>query len=648
MYLKLAARNVKRQMGNYLIYFMTVALTVALLFAINNIICSSNLAVFVDRGESAREALQVMVAAISSIVAFVLSYATSFLLKRRKREFGMYLTLGMTRRDILTVFLMETFVIGSIALGTGLVAGALFFQGMMAVMMKLLEMEFAIAPYSARGAFRTVVLTAGIFLLASAVSGIYLWRASIYDLIHGEKRMEKGTERPLAWVFVTIVSFAAMAACSILFWRDMERAILQGHRIDGMGYLLAGFLLSVALLHIGAAKSMVFLLLGRHGFCSCGANTFVLRQLSGNLNANALMLGCLAMLMSLAVVGTNFSFIQKASREEALYNEYPYDIMYHSDKCHGEEGGIPLEEAEKLIEEYAGIGQKPAWRIYESGRQDFYSRTEWYEEGMAPNDSFMSLSDFNRAMAPLEVESISLQGQFMIVSNQPGAASADWSDMVWEQGGQEYTFHSFRSDYPKISYRYLYVVVPDEAVAGLECVEESRAYMTIRNRFDGIGLHQALAELFATEGEMGEFEIREYRRQEENDISSILVVGALFASGVFLLLAMAILALKTLSALEEDKLRYGILFRLGLGEKEQAKALFRQTFPFFLLPFALPMAMSIPVAAFGTHLMRVGGMEASADLAPLIAGIVAAVMALSYLLYYTASYLIAKRAVVRE
>ena len=63
------------------------------------------------------------------------------------------------------------------------------------------------------------------------------------------------------------------------------------------------------------------------------------------------------------------------------------------------------------------------------------------------------------------------------------------------------------------------------------------------------------------------FEIREYARQEENNVSAILVVGALFASVVFLLLAMAILALKTLSALGEDKRRYEILFRLGAGER---------------------------------------------------------------------------------
>ena len=657
MYFKLAFRNVKRQLGNYLIYFITVALTVALLFAVNNIIYSRNLAVFVDRGESAKTTLQIIVVMISMVVAFVLSYATSFLLKRRKREFGTYLTLGMTRRDLLTIFLVETLLICLIALGAGLAAGGFLFQGLMAVMMKLLEMRFAIAAYSAEGLSRTILLTVGIFLTASIASAVYLKSVSIYDLIHGEKKVEKGVRHPVCWFSLTFVSLAGMLAFGGLFFREMDKVLSGGAKLEGAGILLSGFILSVVGFHAGLAKSMVALFLRIPGFRSRGSNTFVLRQLSGSLSANALMFGALALLMTFAVVGTNFSFIQKAGQEEALLSEYPYDIMYYSNKYErGEE--FPLEAAESVIEKYAGIKKRIPYRIFETGRQDFYSRTRWYEEWMAPGDSFMPVCDFNAVMAPLGVEPITLEGQYMIVGNNPIVGEADWSDMVYEWGGKSYTYHSCRLDYPKISYLYFYVVVPDEAVQGMECVEQSVAYLTEQNRFDGMALEQALRQVvyaFPDGGLEGmeeadgrlEFEIREYHRQEENNVSAILVVGALFVSAVFLLLAMAILALKTLSTLGEDRQRYEICFRLGMGEREQCRALFRQTFSFFLLPFVLPCVMSIPVAWFGRHVLRIAQMEAAADTVPLITGIVAAGMALLYLLYYTAAYLIAKRTVVR-
>lgn len=88
-------------------------------------------------------------------------------------------------------------------------------------------------------------------------------------------------------------------------------------------------------------------------------------------------------------------------------------------------------------------------------------------------------------------------------------------------------------------------------------MEESRAYITKKHRFDGMGLKQALSCLLGyEEGERIEFEIRECARQEENNVSPVLVAGALFVSAVFLMLAMAILSLKTLFALGEDRRRY--------------------------------------------------------------------------------------------
>ena len=111
MLFKLAVRNVRRQIGNYLIYFITVSMTVSLLFAVNNIIFSRELSAFSENMELMSEGLTAVTIFISLIVAFVLSYATSFMLRLRKREFGTYLTLGITRRNIVSIFVVETMII---------------------------------------------------------------------------------------------------------------------------------------------------------------------------------------------------------------------------------------------------------------------------------------------------------------------------------------------------------------------------------------------------------------------------------------------------------------------------------------------------------------------------------------------------------
>ena len=123
MFTKLAVRNVKRQLGNYLIYFMTVSLTVSFIFAINNVIYSPQLLQWVEEASSMKIALIGLTIFIALIVAFVLGYATAFMLKLRKREFGTYLTLGMTRKNILSIFVSETMIMCFTALGLGSLLG---------------------------------------------------------------------------------------------------------------------------------------------------------------------------------------------------------------------------------------------------------------------------------------------------------------------------------------------------------------------------------------------------------------------------------------------------------------------------------------------------------------------------------------------
>ena len=116
MFTELAVRNVRRQIGNYLIYFITVALTVALMFAVNNIIFNEQILAYAETMKELKSGMIGISVFLSLIVAFVLSYATSFMLRLRKREFGMYLTLGMTRKNILLLFNLETLIMGAAAL----------------------------------------------------------------------------------------------------------------------------------------------------------------------------------------------------------------------------------------------------------------------------------------------------------------------------------------------------------------------------------------------------------------------------------------------------------------------------------------------------------------------------------------------------
>ena len=543
---RLAWRNVKRQIGNYLIYFMTVSFTVAMLFAINNIIFSENLMVFTSGSRERQGMLLGLVVLISAIVAFVLSYATSFMLKLRKREFGTYLTLGMTRKNILAIFIYETTIICLVALGIGLALGLFIYQGLAAVMMSLLEMEFALADYSPRGLALTAGLIVGIFLLASLTSALYLRRVSIYDLIHGDKKVSKGVKHPGLWFGLTVLSLCLMVGSVIFFDRGIEETVLKGASAGGTMMAVLVFAVAVILFHISLARSLIYVLLKRKKLCSRGTNTFVFRQLSGTLGSNSVMLGFLAFLLTFAVIGSNMSFVQKATQEAQLDRSVPYDIVYTDNlnfelaEAEGEEEdsagdaeGISPKEAETVIEKYVAVKEKYSYQLYTSGQNDFYSRTRWHGEGYGGLvDSFMKLSDFNMLIKPLGYEEVTLENQYMIIANIPEVESLDWEGFTYRHDGEDYTFHSVRRDYPMFSYVYFYVVIPDEAVEDMTPEVSYVAYDTEDGEYDAVSLKQELTYLAPSEyyddGTMIErcdYTLREYSRQQENNVSAILVCG---------------------------------------------------------------------------------------------------------------------------
>lgn len=161
-----------------------------MMFAVNSAIFSPALTDRISGIADLKNALFFLTAFVALIVSAVLGYATSFILRLRKREFGTYLTLGMTRRNVLMLFFAETMFFCVLALGTGLAVGALVYQGLMAVIANLMETAYSFSAYSAKGLILTVCLVAAVFLLSSLASAAYLRKVSVRELLHGDKKVD--------------------------------------------------------------------------------------------------------------------------------------------------------------------------------------------------------------------------------------------------------------------------------------------------------------------------------------------------------------------------------------------------------------------------------------------------------------------------
>lgn len=638
MFAKLALRNVRRQIRNYLIYFVTVALSIALLFAVNNLSYSAQIRALTEISSDMRTIFTMVTVLSCLVTALVLSYAAGFMLKLRRQEFGMYLTLGMTRRNIQTLFACETGLLSFFALLAGVGAGLVLFQLLAALFASILEVPFAVSAYSAQGILLTLAVSAGMFLLSTLSSLRYLRKVTISELLK-EAAVEQGGKHPVLWCALSAASLAGLTASLIITCRSMMAAF---HDEEGIGLLLwlAMDLVMVFLAHFTVSRTLAGLLLRNKKLKNRGVNAVVLRGLSGKMTVNSLLIGALATLLVFAIAMSNVAFGEKIFSDYSVRKDCPYDVMAMLD-C-AEEPGISMEEGEQIIWKYSPITSRVDYQLYSAGEATLCSSIPGYDI-MGWTDKFMPLSQFNALLTGCGYEPVALENEYLMFTTVQRIFDADFSGKTVTLNGKTYSWAGNSSAFPEFARRaWFYFVVPDGAVAGMPVSDVCAAYTLENHRPDSQAM---LAELtYDRETEDGteercDFAIREEYRLWKNANAGTLIIGTLYVATVFVCMALAILSIKTLSTLDEERRLFAILYRLGADERMQKSVLLRQTGAFFLMPFAFPLLMTIPIGViFGQvySFWEIPGlgprqaMETALIIALVIAGIYALYFAITY------------------
>ena len=177
---KLIFKNVHKNLRDYLIYFLTLMISVSLFYAFNSI---SDQPAFSEMGMTRTllyDQLGILLSALSVLIAIVLAfliiYANQFLLKRRKKELGIYMMLGMKKGRISRIFAGETFCVGVIALAVGLILGFILSQGVSLIALKLFAIELDKYQLAfSMGAFRQTIICFALifFLVMLLMSGLF-------------------------------------------------------------------------------------------------------------------------------------------------------------------------------------------------------------------------------------------------------------------------------------------------------------------------------------------------------------------------------------------------------------------------------------------------------------------------------------------
>lgn len=369
MLCKLALGNVRRAGRDYLVYLLTLTLAVTVFYAFNTI------SIQVDLADISSEGLATSLGGIISgltvflaiVMGFLMVYANNFIMKRRKKEFGLYQILGMSRGQVARVMALETFIVSAAALVLGIVLGLALSWLMTFFTASLFKTQIADFHFffSFSALFITVVCLLAIFAVTLVFNLRVVARARVIDLMSAGRQNEAiRTRNPWVAAAVFLVGLAAIVVAYV-------RLLNDGLPYDGSPEGMQKFLITTVtvvigtiLFFFGLSGFLLKALQAARGLYWRGLNMVTMRQLAAKVNTVSFSMAMIAMLLFLAITsvtaGMSLADVMNTSVERGTPVDYTTAIVYYSgstvDELNadptvtGGEGGVVFAEAEKPVD----------------------------------------------------------------------------------------------------------------------------------------------------------------------------------------------------------------------------------------------------------------------------------------------------------
>lgn len=640
MYFKLALKNVKKSFKDYAIYFFTLIVGVSIFYMFNSMDSQAIMLELSDTKHKMLEQMSEVLGIISVFVAFVLAflivYASRFLMKRRKKEFGIYMLLGMKKQRISKIILTETLLVGFLSLIVGLGVGIGLSQLMSIIVANMFEAnmtKFAFT-FSKAALIKTILYFAIIYFVVMIFNVISVSRCKLIDLMNSNRKTEKvKLKNMMVCVIMFIIAIAMLGYAYYNVTADKGANIDSGEKLILMIILgcISTFLifwsLSGMLLKIAMSMKKIYYK---------GVNSFVIKQLSSQINTTvfSMTIICLMLFVTICIFSTAMSL--KDSINKKVEELAPVDISISKTLDMKEEeykGSLGGDEkaVKKMVEESQYTVQETlmknninledkfkdvvSFHIYtteEVTLKDLLGNTK--EEALLDNSSLrlsmdmeqalMKISDYNKFAKICGRETYTLKNnEYMVINNMEYMTEltnkALKTNVKLKINGKEYIpkyteckYGNLDLDISNISEQI--IILPDEATNdNMRCNNRFYANYKANGKEEKLKVEKELTNL---EPELKNFYIftKQYIADENIGFGAMVVFLGLYLGIVFLISSGAILALKELSESNDNKERYHILREIGTDEKIINKALFKQIGIFFLFPLILAIIHSIP------------------------------------------------------
>lgn len=375
MLCKLAWGNVRRAGRDYLVYLLTLTLGVTVFYAFNTISMQVDIAGIDEEGlaQVMGSMLGDLTYFLAGVMAFLMVYANNFIMKRRKKEFGLYQVLGMGRGRVATIMALETVIVSVVAFVAGIVLGVGLSQLMTFFTASLFKTQIANFHFffSVHAFNLTLVCMLVMFVLTLLLNLRAVRRTKLIELMGAERRNESiKTRNP--WIAIAIFA-VGVALVGVAYYRLLRDGFpltatdskLQ-EAMNQFGITTAMVTVGTFALFWGLSGMLIKLLQSLRGVYWRGLNMFTVRQLAAKVNTVCFSMGVIAMLLFLAITSVTCGMSIANVMNENLERYNPVDVSqtyvyYTPDTLDYYKGYVNPSEADRMVLADTTVDLYPAW-----------------------------------------------------------------------------------------------------------------------------------------------------------------------------------------------------------------------------------------------------------------------------------------------
>lgn len=691
MLFKLTLGNIKKSIRDHAVYFFTLIIGVSIFYVFNAI---ESQTAYLRVSSDTREVIQLINKILSGVSVFVavvlgllIVYASRFLMKRRNREFALYLTLGMSKGGVSLILLAETVIIGAGSLLVGLLIGTGISQVSSALVAGLFEADMSQYHFniSAQAIVKTLIYFGIMYLVVMLFNTVMIGRRKLIDLMNAGKRSEKlKLKNPVACVIMFIIAAAALGfAYYMVGWRTTEL-----EESTFFTYIVVGCI-STYLIFRSLSGLMLRVFMSAKGLYYRGLNSFTFRQLSSKVNTMVFSMTLICLMLFVTICALCSAFTIRNSLNRTLNECCPADYqagmsMFNNGEEYMVENYIPL-DPEKIFEE-AGIDPEDYFEEYALTRavydsslnyEGFYG--EYFDEAMVLSDDIgmilqeeplISITDYNKLMEIYGGEKETLgENEYIELCNVK--KSAEQRNYMLERGKEITAFGvTLKPKYDECidgvmelfdSYNnYGVTIIPDSVAAKSEA---GVYYLTGNFNTDDKERINSYIEKLSSEAPNPVLSAlnKEYEKLDNESvgfnyfavtkqqfaqanigIKALVTFLGLYVGVVFLITSGAVLALRSLSDASDSLSRYDMLRRIGADERDIKHSLFLQTVLFFALPLLLAIFHSLFGMKFAYFFLGMYGVTAIIPSILMTGGIIMLIFGGYFVITYLCSKMMIK------